>query len=188
MLITLLLTFVLLGSPGPAPVLLAFLGMQFGMRKSLPFLGGILLGLFAIYMMVAFGVKVMPVAWQLPLHILSIAYLGYLAYRFAFKSVLQTNTPIKPPGFVAGVITNLINPKAYLAIIAIAQHSQEPSLINLIASFLLACVIDLAWLMLGANCLASAHLKRYHKIILQGGAWVLLGLIAWLIVQLFSQF
>jgi len=48
-------SFLLLGSPGPAPIALAASGATFGVRESVPFLTGILAGLLVAIFTAAVG-------------------------------------------------------------------------------------------------------------------------------------
>ncbi|NKF52567.1 LysE family translocator [Shewanella sp. WXL01] len=160
-------TALLLGSPGPVPISLAINGMCFGVRESLGYLFGILTGL--VWVMLSTSVGLALVIETMPhvsraLQYLAFAYLMYVAYKIAkaplpmpkeqLTSKEQTGDP--HPGFLDGFTLNLINPKAYAAMLAIfssvslSLESQVTSMTYTATTCLLvAIVVDSAWLVLG---------------------------------------
>ncbi|HEV3498312.1 MAG TPA: LysE family translocator, partial [Actinomycetes bacterium] len=76
----------LMGSPGPATVSLAAAGSAYGVRRSLGYLAGIVLGTAVVLVAVAAGITVtllaVPVLRSV-LVALSVAYILWLAYRIA---------------------------------------------------------------------------------------------------------
>lgn len=159
--ITLILTTaLLLGSPGPAPIALAASGAAFGVKNSLPFLIGILLGLAVAVIGAAFGLaalfEVFPQA-RLICQIVGAAYICYVAYKIASSSLTQDGAESDAPTMRDGFIFNLLNPKAYAAFLAIFSQFLLP-LSNSTASYLftaltclvVAAVVDTIWLLFGS--------------------------------------
>ncbi|TIX69495.1 MAG: LysE family translocator, partial [Mesorhizobium sp.] len=77
---------VVMGSPGPATISVTAIGAAFGLRHSLRYTSGIILGTTMVLLVVASGV--MAIFALLPgmapvLAIASAAYILYLAYRIA---------------------------------------------------------------------------------------------------------
>lgn len=141
----------LMGSPGPATISLAASGSAFGIRASLGYLGGIIIGTAAVLLLVATGIAAAllahPIAGQILTAIAAI-YILYLAWKIATapirpahatasKPAHQTHaspettpeaTPeTKAPDFRGGVMLAIANPKAFAAIGAVyAAHAITP--------------------------------------------------------------
>ncbi|GAB3685086.1 LysE family translocator [Salinisphaera aquimarina] len=119
-----------LGSPGPAPVALAASSATFGLRRSLPFYGGIMTGLALAALASAAGLGALfshfPNVRRV-LETVAALYIVYLAYRIATAS-----PPTDPsnaggaPSFRDGLLLNVINPKSYAAFLAIFSQSILP--------------------------------------------------------------
>ena len=156
-----MVTALLLGSPGPAPLALAAIGATSGISKGLPFLAGILVGLLIACVASAVGlsflVEIHPVT-KFVVQLLGASYFVYVAYKIAtiVPPSDQSSASQTAPGFVDGLTLNLLNPKAYAAFLAIfSQFSLTAStqFISLfytgLISFLVAVAIDFLWFALG---------------------------------------
>ncbi|MCF2857631.1 LysE family translocator [Pseudoalteromonas sp. SMS1] len=152
-------TFLLLGSPGPAPLALAAVGASSGVRAGLSFLLGILCGLLVAIIASATGVGALLLSFpQLTkaLQIGALVYLFYVAYKIATNHGGLAELNSQPLGFGDGFILNLLNPKAYAACIAIFANTNIPldspfqaSLVAAVTLFMVAIVVDSLWLYLG---------------------------------------
>ncbi|PCJ74049.1 MAG: lysine transporter LysE [Rhodobacteraceae bacterium] len=105
----------MVGTPGPANMVLLSAGARFGLRRALPFVAGVLLGKQLIIWPIGYGL--MEVAGRAPqafevLKWASVAYIFWLAWRIA-GSRISTTTQTKVPGFFAGLIVHPLNPKAW---------------------------------------------------------------------------
>lgn len=114
---------VVMGSPGPATISVAACGGAFDLRRTIPYLTGIVLGTCAVLLAVAAGigsaVASQPGLASLLLY-LSAAYVLYLAFRIATAPPLAaTKTEGHAPAFASGLLLAVANPKAYLAIAAV---------------------------------------------------------------------
>lgn len=158
--ITLIITTtLLLGSPGPAPLALAGVGASFGFKQGVPFLMGILLGLFTAICLVAFGLGSIFEHYpsvKLTAQIIATAYLLHVAYKIATYKGTIDNQDTHTPKFSDGFILNLINPKVYAAFIAIFANFMVPleqpiqgTIITGVVCFLVAVVVDILWLAAG---------------------------------------
>lgn len=154
-------TALLLGSPGPAPLALAATGATYGVKRGLPFLTGILFGLAAAILGATVGIAALFGAFpslKLFVQILGALYIVYVAHKIATAPVLQSdgNVAKEPLKFVDGFILNLLNPKAYTAFLALFSQFLLPLdnelssyLATGIVCFVVAVIVDVAWLMLG---------------------------------------
>ncbi|AKS41151.1 LysE family translocator [Wenzhouxiangella marina] len=154
-------TALLLGSPGPAPLALAGTSAAFGVRRGLPFLFGILVGLSVAILGASLGLAALFQAYPPARQIvqgLGAAYIAYVAFKIATAPVVQGDDGREnaAPRFIDGFILNLLNPKAYAAFLALFSQFllplAEPGtafLATAIVCLLVATVVDVAWLLLG---------------------------------------
>lgn len=112
----------LLASPGPATVALAASGASFGLRRSLKFYFGIVVGLVPPIMIVATGlflvIRTIPFISSV-LFGISVVYILYLAVKIAMAAPLEESTQVASPGFPSGFILGLTNIKAYAVFAAL---------------------------------------------------------------------
>jgi len=117
-------------TPGPNNMLLTASGANFGFLRSLPLMIGIMLGMQAMLLLVAFGVGGLLLVYPSLHLILKIAgslYLLWLAWKIgsARYEKLETGAgPAAPMPLWQGGLLQLINPKAWLmALGAVASFS-----------------------------------------------------------------
>ena len=107
----------LLSTPGPGVLSAAGVGAGFGMRAGLRFVSGLFIGQAIVFFSVAFGLATLVLAtpWlRIFLMALSFSYLLYLAGRITLAgSKIAFISLQSAPGFLAGVLLQPINPKAY---------------------------------------------------------------------------
>jgi len=154
-------TFLLLGSPGPAPLALAATGASHGFRKGVPFLAGILAGLAVAIVGAIAGLATLFATvpeLRFTIQIAGGAYICFIAFKIATAPVVDSDSGSisKAPGFADGFILNLLNPKAYAAFFAIFSGFLLPLtgitfsyLVTGIICFLVAVIVDILWLYFG---------------------------------------
>ncbi len=158
--ISLVLTsLLLLGSPGPAPLALAAVGATAGVKKSIPFLMGILSGLLVAITFAAVGLAALFDHYsyaKLICEILGAIYILFVAYKIASAPALSNTNGADIPDFKDGFILNLLNPKAYAAFLAIFAQFLLPYqtetisyLMTAIGCFFVALFVDSVWLIAG---------------------------------------
>ena len=107
----------LLSTPGPGVLSAAGVGAGFGMRAGLRFVSGLFIGQAIVFFAVAFGLATLVLAtpWlRIFLMALSFSYLLYLAGRIVLAGSKNAFVNLEgAPGFLAGVLLQPINPKAY---------------------------------------------------------------------------
>lgn len=157
----LLAAFPLMGSPGPATLSLAATASVFGVRRSLWYLTGIILGTSAVLLMIATGVTgiLFAVPGVLPaLTTAALGYILYLAYKIATAPILSRDvTNETAPSVIGGLLLAIANPKAFAAIGAVYASvvivPDQPSLdasAKLAALFGVIVMVNSSWLVLGA--------------------------------------
>lgn len=157
-----LAAFPLMGSPGPATMSLAGMGVAFGVRKGLPYLGGILFGTFAVLVMIATGVTGLILAEPAVVRVLTVlaaAYILYLAWKIATAPILSaTDQRAAAPAFSSGLVLAIANPKAFAAIGAVYSGNTLvegalllDALAKISALTLVILTVNSAWLAFGSS-------------------------------------
>lgn len=156
-----LAAFALMGSPGPATLSLAGVGVAFGVRSGVCYLAGIILGTFGVLVMIATGVTGLILAEPALVVVLTIvaaAYILYLAWKIATAPVrTRTHSEAPAPAFSAGFVLAIANPKAFAAIGAVySSHRLAEALFVDTAAKIAALtpvimVVNAAWLAFGSS-------------------------------------
>jgi threonine/homoserine/homoserine lactone efflux protein len=138
-------------TPGPNNTMLMASGLHFGVKKTIPHALGVTLGFG--FMVFAAGMGLLSLLDYIPysyetLHVLSIAYLLFLAYKIATTKQLDNNKKSnkKPLTFLQAAAFQWINPKAIMmAMVAITTYvpeTPEPSLfVNVITVAMLYTIV-----------------------------------------------
>jgi threonine/homoserine/homoserine lactone efflux protein len=158
----LLASAVVMGSPGPSTISLTAVGASFGIRRSLPYAGGLITGTVAVLLAVAAGVVALVTSvphGALVLGILSAAYILYLAFKIATAPPLGgRGGTAAAPGFLGGLGLAIANPKAYVAIAAI--FAADPGLDAVVKTTVLSgmvVLIHVCWLLAGVSLSRWLH-------------------------------
>ncbi|HZQ66187.1 MAG TPA: LysE family transporter [Gaiellaceae bacterium] len=113
----------IMGSPGPATTSLVASGAAHGVRRSLPYLAGIVAGTTAVLLAVATGITAALLALPVLEAVLlgaSAVYVLWLAYHIATSPPLADRTATSPaPSLAGGALLGVANPKAWVAIAAV---------------------------------------------------------------------
>ena len=118
-----------IGTPGPANMALLATGAGYGLRRTLPFVAGVVVGKQLIIWPLGFGLMQLAQSWPgvfLAMKYLSAVYIIYLAWRVANMRLKPDQANGTPPGFVAGLIVHPLNPKAWGMITAAFTNFVTP--------------------------------------------------------------
>jgi threonine/homoserine/homoserine lactone efflux protein len=119
----LLISLAIMGSPGPATISLLAAGSAYGVRRSLSYLIGIIVGTTIVLLAVATGITVALLAVPAIGSILtwiSAAYILWLAYHIATAPPLSEPAAVSSTFSLAGgTFLGIANPKAWVAIAAV---------------------------------------------------------------------
>jgi threonine/homoserine/homoserine lactone efflux protein len=165
---------VVMGSPGPATVGVTAVGAAFGVRRSLPYLYGVVAGTVAVLLAVAAGLGSVLAArpgLTRVLLVLAVAYLLYLAYRIAtappMTAVAGRSTA---PGWPTGLALAVSNPKAYAAIAAVLAGSDlrlssaaVETLVEVAVLAALIVLIHVGWLVAGVFLTSALRRPRVSR-------------------------
>lgn len=161
-----LAAFPLMGSPGPATLSLAAMGSTYGATKGFNYYLGIVLGTFAVLLMIATGVTGVLLAnpqFAVIITLVAAAYILYLAFKIATAPVTQTTAVSQDaPTFTGGFFLAVANPKAFTAIGAVyasiqlfPQNVVFDNIAKIAALSLVIIIVNAIWLMVG-NLLSGA--------------------------------
>ena len=166
----------MVSTPGPANLLLMSAGAQWGYRRSLPFLSGLVVGKLALNVAMALGFMAVLLDSTRVLTTLSwvsAAYMAYLALH-QWTPAEESGDPANSLGFLQGLVVHPLSPKTWMmTTLAFSQFAPTfPTEIERLAvvplSFLFFQVLfHSLW------CLAGAALGR----IITRSLWVHRGLI-----------
>ena len=104
-----------IGTPGPANLVLMAAGARFGFRKTIPLIGGVIAGKQFIIWPLGFGLMSLAAAAPMVFAAFkwaSIAYMLWLAWKVAGLRI-RPGEAAEAPGFVSGLIVHPMNPKAW---------------------------------------------------------------------------
>lgn len=154
-------------TPGPNNLMLMASGANFGIRRSIPHLLGVVLGFVIMVMLVGVGLMQVfdtyPVSYDV-LRVFSVIYLAYLAWKIATASSVAARVRRCPMTALQAALFQWINPKAWaMALTAITVYAPSQSLAAVGFVALVTGVVNLpsifVWVILGE------HMQRH----LQGG-------------------
>lgn len=136
-------------TPGPNNLMLASSGLNFGVRRTLPHIFGISLGVAAMLVLVGLGLSTMFQRWPLLYTALKYAggvYLLYLAYKIGTAGPVRPGeTRGKPFTFLQAAAFQWVNPKAWIMSIGIVATytPQDNFYVNLAVAALVCMVVNL---------------------------------------------
>jgi len=179
----------LLITPGPGVLSTAGVGAAFGFRAGLRYVTGLWIGTNLVALIVVSGLAAIILAndWaRYVLLILSTVYLFYLAIRIALagRRIAFISVSSKP-GLRAGLLLQLINPKAYAVnltwfsgFVLLPQSLWLETLLKFLIINLIWIPIHLLWLMAGNSVNQLDLSPRTHFIINAGMATAMLVVVA----------
>ena len=141
-------------TPGPNNLLLATSGVNFGMRRTLPMVFGILLGC-GLQTVIAGMTLELLLHWmasiRLPLTLVGCSYLLWLSWKIFRAAAPEARQKPQPMTFLGGACFQAVNPKAWLMASNVALlYSANSHILLVMASFMLLnlpCI--LLWAALG---------------------------------------
>lgn len=163
-------------TPGPNNILLALSGVHFGMRRSLPHICGIRLGLLLLHLAVIFGLGELfqrIVSLQFYLKWLSTLYLVYLAWKiWHSQGAQQQKQPIKPMSFLQAAGFQWINPKSWFSLLTLTSAFTLPeqqylgsALLGLAVFFVVGVPSSFVWVWAGQRLAELAKQPQQLKLI-----------------------
>jgi threonine/homoserine/homoserine lactone efflux protein len=170
----LLASLLIMGSPGPATISLTAAGSTYGLRRSLGYLAGIVVGTAVVLLAVATGITaaLLAVPTLRPVLIgISAVYILWLAYKVATATALAPGAATGSPSFAGGALLGVANPKAWVAIAAVfasarladAAATDAATKVVLLSGMIV--VINAAWLAVGAALAPALRAPRRARVV-----------------------
>jgi len=164
----------IMGSPGPATIGLAAAGSAYGVRRSLAYFAGIIVGTALVLVAVATGITATLLALpalRTVLIAVSAVYILWLAYRVATAPPLGAPSSSRAPALGTGTVLGFANPKAWVAIAAVFASSrltEDRTTDALAKTAVLAgmiVVIMASWLLAGASLAPLLRDRRRARVV-----------------------
>jgi len=174
----------IMGSPGPATISLVGASSAYGVRRSLPYLLGIILGTTIVLIAVAGGITAALLAIPAIATVLlaiSVAYILWLAYHIATAPPLSSNVATRAPSLAGGAFLGVANPKAWVAIAAVfasahlAGRAATDALAKVAVLTLMIVVINSTWLVAGTSLAPLLRDPRRSRVVNASLAAALIG-------------
>ncbi|MEI7264528.1 LysE family translocator [Pectobacterium carotovorum] len=154
-------------TPGPNNLLLATSGVNFGLRRTLPMLMGILIGCALQTALMGVALELL-LSWlsmiRLPLTVLGCVYLLWLSWKIVRSSAPELQGRVQPMTVLQGTLFQAVNPKAWLMSSNIALlYAASGGLFTTVVAFMalnLPCI--LVWALLGDRI--GKHLQEPWKL------------------------
>lgn len=150
--------FVTVITPGPNNLMLMASGANFGIRRSIPHMLGIVFGFPAMIFLVGLGVMQLFELWP-PLHLVlkiaSVIYMLWLAWKIAnARPPDTTQAPGNPLSFLQSAAFQWVNPKAWtmaLGAITLYAASRDIPAVALVSItyVMVGCISTTTWVVLG---------------------------------------
>lgn len=169
--------FVMAATPGPNNLILLSCGLNYGFRRTLPFIAGIAVGLAGLFGAMGVGLGLLferAPLFQLTLKMGGSTYFIWLAYKLATSRVNGVASPLITPSLWLGASFQFVNPKAWVMTMTAVSMFLPPNwtpltLTAFIATYLLVGLpCNAIWA--GAGALLARivedplYLRRFNRV------------------------
>jgi threonine/homoserine/homoserine lactone efflux protein len=171
----LLVSLAIMGSPGPATISLVTAGSLYGLRRSLPYLAGIVAGSTIVLLAVSTGITAALLAVPRLGTVLvwvSAAYILWLAYHIATAPALSEPAAASNAlSFAGGALLGVANPKGWIAMAAVFASARlaGPAAADAAAKFAvltaMIVVICTTWLVAGTTVAPLLRDRRRARVV-----------------------
>lgn len=175
-------------TPGPNNLLLATSGVNFGMRRTLPMLFGIMIGC-AVQTAIAGMALELLLHWmatiRLPLTLVGCAYLLWLSWKLFRAGAPELRAKPQLMTLLGGACFQAINPKAWLMAsnVALLYSTSSGVLTVMIGFMLLNLPCILVWAALGDRLRSHLQIEWKRRLFNSLMALSLVATTAWMLVD-----
>ena len=174
--------FVMGMTPGPNNLMLAASGMNFGIRRTLPHILGVILGFSVLFLLVGLGIGALYAevpALQQVLRWVGSAFLVYLAWRIAGAGAIETPEDATPLRFHEAALFQFANPKAWVfsttaSASFLGDGGRMGALVLCVASMFVSVLSTTTWTLFGAALARLISTPRVQRGVNLGFAIALL--------------
>ena len=152
-------------SPGPNNIITSHSAFNFGFKKTIPTMLGVISGWTLLSIILVFGAGVIFKKFaelQIIIKILGSVYLLFLAYKISFHKIKKKNKDLRPITFLNTFLFQFVNPKSIIAgltavsLFVDTQNSfLKDSIIFIIVMFFIAIGSQATW------CIMGAYLRKF---------------------------
>ena len=152
-------------SPGPNNIVTSYSAYNFGFKKTIPTILGVVSGWTLLSILLLFGSTIIFTKFenlQIIIKILGSAYLLFLAYKISFNKIKSEKRVLKPVTFLNTFFFQFINPKSIIAgstavslFVNIQSNYLRDSIIFVFVMFLVAVGSQTSW------CLMGSYLRKF---------------------------
>jgi threonine/homoserine/homoserine lactone efflux protein len=160
-------------SPGPNNIVTSYTSFNFGFKKTIPTMLGVVIGWMTLVIFLQMGSGIIFKQFknlQIIIKIFGSIYLFYMAYQLSFSKNISGKSSPKPITFINTFFFQFINPKAIIyALLAISmfvdvQNNYLRDSITLTAVFFFGAVgSQLTWCLIGKYLRKFATSKKFIK-------------------------
>ena len=157
----------MVATPGPANMILLNAGSQFGFKKAIPFVFGIILSKQLIIWPIGFGIltffELFPNFVNF-IKFLSCTYIIWLAWKLSNFKMNDNKELEKPPSFFHGLPVHPTNPKAWAMVSVGFSNYTNPNESLLISTLILATIfIIIQFIFHNLWCFFGVQLKKIFQ-------------------------
>ena len=157
----------MVATPGPANMILLNAGSQFGFKKAIPFVFGIILSKQLIIWPIGFGIltffELFPNFVNF-IKFLSCTYIIWLAWKLSNFKINDNKELKKPPTFFHGLPVHPTNPKAWAMVSVGFSNYTNPNESLLISTLILATIfIIIQFIFHNLWCFFGVQLKKIFQ-------------------------
>ena len=157
----------MVATPGPANMILLNAGSQFGFKKAIPFVFGIILSKQLIIWPIGFGIltffELFPNIVNF-IKFLSCTYIIWLAWKLSNFKINDNKELEKPPSFFHGLPVHPTNPKAWAMVSVGFSNYTNPNESLLISTLILATIfIIIQFIFHNLWCFFGVQLKKIFQ-------------------------
>ena len=160
-------------SPGPNNIVTSHSAFNFGFKKTIPTMLGVVSGWTSLSIILVFGAGIIFKKFeelQIVIKILGSLYFFFLAYKISFVKIKNDKTSLKPITFLSTFFFQFINPKSIIAgITAVSlfidtqKNFFQDSIIFIIVMFFVAIGSQATWCLMGTYLRKFATSKKFIK-------------------------
>jgi len=157
----------MVATPGPANMILLNAGSQFGFKKAIPFVFGIILSKQLIIWPIGFGIltffELFPNFINF-IKFLSCTYIIWLAWKLSNFKINDNKELEKPPSFFHGLPVHPTNPKAWAMVSVGFSNYSNPNESLVISTLILATIfIIIQFIFHNLWCFFGVQLKKIFQ-------------------------
>ena len=152
-------------TPGPNNILSSYSGFNFGFKKTIPLMLGVILGWTTMLTVMASGLIIIfqkYIFLQSIIKILGTIFLIYLSYKIAFSSTNESENIKKPVLFFDTFLFQFINPKGVMvAMIAVSTFIDVQNNYLRDATIVITTYFFMAVFSVSSWCLLGKYLRKF---------------------------